>query len=150
MIVNNFGYKLCYLDMISNTDEKIIIRMNDIGYDEENSNFPIPPHIVEKSCACCWNRSPKTSRIYDMGIAIFELFKKPAVKTFAREPDKLAKYIGLTYSKVFPEETAKKYAKEWAMLIHMVELHGFESIFDENNNKVFPQRQYSCGGGESK
>lgn len=134
--------------MISITKKTITIRMNGDGYAEdiEEQNFPIPPNLVQHSCVCCWGRGSIHVRGHEMENAIFNLFKKKAVKTLASEPEKLAVYLNLTYSKVLPGDTAKKYAKDWAMLIHMVALHGFECVLDEDGNKVFPQI-HPCGSG---
>ena len=129
--------------MISCKDEKITVRMNGDGYDEHN--FPIPVHIVEKSCACCWDRCDRKIRKYEMGMCISELFRKNVAEKLGNDPENITVYLNLTYSKVLPEETAEKYAKDWAMLIHMIALHGIECVLDEDGKHVFPQ--IHPGGG---
>lgn len=131
--------------MISNTEKTITIRMNGDGYDVPN--FPIPVHIVEKSCACCWDRCDRKIRKYEMGMCISGLFRKNIAEKLAHNPEKIAVYLNLTYSKVLPGDTAKKYAKDWGMLIHMVALHGIECVLDEDGNKVFPQIHPGGSGG---
>lgn len=133
--------------MISNEDgNTITICMNGDGYAKER-NFPIPPNLVQNSCACCWGRCSRRVREYEIRNAFSNLFdEKMAVNTLAHDPKKLAAYLYLIYSKFLPGDTAKKYAKDWAMLIHMVVLHGFECVLDEDGNKVFPQI-HPCGSG---